>query len=70
MNNVMQQNDDGNWVPATPLPRQGTQIDWEVSRKNGLHVARAYDADDKLIRTVRSRWPRVLALKIKFGGRS
>lgn len=70
MSTTMRQNDDGNWIPATPLPRQGTQIDWEITRKGGKLVACAYDANDERIRTVRSRWKLVLALKIKFGGRS
>jgi len=66
---TMQQNEDGNWVEATPLPRQGTQVDWEVSRAGGLWVARAYDAREVCVHTLRSRWPRLLALKIRWTAR-
>ena len=66
---TMQQNEDGTWVEATPLPRQGTQIDWEVSRKNGRWYAKAYDAREVCVHTLRSRSPRLLALKIRWAAR-
>jgi hypothetical protein len=55
---AMQQNPDGSWTPAAPIPYTDT-IDWEISGRGRNRHGRAYWHDRELAQVRPGRWFRL-----------